>query len=332
MSVTPQHASMSHQPSSRSRRDVLIDAAELATGIALLPFLVVCWGYGEIAHRIKRKRRSRRIARENEQAAERRLRRLLENAPQPLPVDRARRLSTLPARTTQTQCNFLTRLPLEVRQEVYTYVLGGNLAHVVCKDRRLAHVRCKDNRETDFVRCCRFATVGTCHDRASQLASTSNGNVALLRSCIQVYMEAVELLYYSNTFDFDHQDLFLFFTRSILPPRLALIKHVHLNLAIPKTRTDFLWGTNGWCLMWQVIGRDLPGLRHLRVRLVGWTGERFPSVDEWWMESILGLRNLKTFSLEFDPPSNIWSEFGPRIVGMSALLDDHIRGIVCSGS
>ncbi|KAI4122487.1 MAG: hypothetical protein LQ341_007299 [Variospora aurantia] len=318
---------------SSGRKDALVEAAWVAVGITLLPFIAVCWGCEELVKRTRRNHRLRKHIREYDWAAKRREKEILENAPQPLPAHRARRLSILPTSKSQTQSAFLTRLPLEVRQDIYTYVLGSNLTHIVCKQGRLAHVRCKHTQEMDHQRLCRTAAIGTCHDETSMLASTSNGNIALLGSCSQIYNEATDLLYSSNTFDFDHQDLFLFFARSILPSRLASIRCLHLNLKVSSIKQPFIWADNapnGWSLMWEIIGRDMPGLKHLRVRLVGWTGAPFPTMEDWWMESMLQVKNLKTFRIIFDSPSNNWSEYGEGVIVMSTLLDDHIRSMVCS--
>ncbi|KAI4101774.1 MAG: hypothetical protein LQ345_007399 [Seirophora villosa] len=326
---------MRHRRSTSSgRKHVLVDAAWLAVGITLLPFIAVCWGCDEVINRTKRNHRERRTTRHDAWAAERRRKELLENAPQPLPAHRARTLSVLPTSKSQAQSAFLTRLPLEVRQEIYAYVIGGSLAHIVRKGRKLAHVRCKHSQGEDLLRWCRTAAIGTCHDNASMLASTSNGNIALLRSCSQIYNEAIGLLYASNTFDFDHQDLFLFFSRSILPPRLAAIRRLHLNLDLRMCiKRSFIWADaapHGWSLMWDVIGRDMPGLKHLILRLSVWTnGLR---MEDRWVESMLQLRNLKTFEMSLDVPTSPWFELGEESIDAAkvTLLNDHIRGIVCS--
>ncbi|KAL8964751.1 MAG: hypothetical protein Q9197_006820 [Variospora fuerteventurae] len=318
---------------SAGRKDALVEAAKVAVGNTLLPFIAICSGCELLVTSIKRTHRLRKQIRENDRAAKRRWKERLENAPQPLPAHRARRLSILPTSKSQTQSAFLTRLPLEVRQDIYTYVLGSNLTHIVCKQGMLAHVRCKHTQEMDHQRLCRTAAVGTCHDETSMLASTSNGNIALLGSCSQIYKEATDLLYSSNTFDFDHQDLFLFFARSILPSRLTSIRCLHLNLKVSRIKQPFIWADtapNGWSLMWEIIGRDMPGLKHLRVRFVGRTGAPFPTMEDWWMESMLQVKNLKTFRIIFDSPSNDWSEYGEGVIVLSTLLEDHIRSIVCS--
>ncbi|EEQ88314.1 uncharacterized protein BDCG_03434 [Blastomyces dermatitidis ER-3] len=51
----------------------------------------------------------------------------------------------------------------------------------------------------------------------------------LVKSCRRIYLEAIDLLYSSNTFHFYHEDDFLAFSRSILPQRMEKITSVHLH-------------------------------------------------------------------------------------------------------
>lgn len=235
---------------------------------------------------------------------------------------------------TQSQCVFLRNLPLEIREEIYKYVVGEDLVHIVRKGRELAHVRCKFDWPWDVVRKCWCAAAHTCYDEASQLASTANGNAALLRTCSQIYIEAVSLIYSNNAFDFDNQDIFLFFSRSVLPQRLAQIRRLKLNLKVMDIEHTFPWieaAPNGWSLMWLIIGRDMPGLKHLRVELVGLHGSPCPDMDaDWWLQSLLQVRNLETFHLGYRASANYWTDFEDGVFETSKLLEGHIRSIVCS--
>lgn len=139
-----------------------------------------------------------------------------------------------------------------------------------------------------------------------------------------------------DTFAFDHQDLFLFFSPSILPQRLAAIRRLHLCLETSDIKQPFLWADfapKGQNLMWEIIGRDIHGLKHLRLGLMGEHGAPYPTMNpSRWMESILQVRNLKTFHLDFYAPSNNWDELGDGGIELWTLLNDHMRSIVCSRS
>ncbi|KAL8854356.1 MAG: hypothetical protein Q9221_000843 [Calogaya cf. arnoldii] len=267
----------------------------------------------------------------------------LRNAPKSLPPYRPRSLSTLP-QTPQSASKLLTHLPLEIRQEIYTYVLGGNLIHILRKGTHLAHVRCKKTKnenENDFQRLCRPNARNTAHSESPTLASTSNGNLALLRTCRTVYREAVDILYATNAFDFDHQDLFILFARSVLPARLEKIRCLHFSGREIHFRSTFLnlgsevksvglAGGCGWELMCKVIANGMPGLKGLSVRICGEQGLEFPDRERWWVESMCRIRGLESFELEFRAPSNCWVGLGEGVFEMERLLEGFIRGAVCS--
>ncbi|KAL9023860.1 MAG: hypothetical protein Q9196_006925 [Gyalolechia fulgens] len=272
--------------------------------------------------------------RQGGKADKRRAKEMMDNAPKPLPEPRARSLSLYRFSEPNSPCHFLTRLPREIREEIYSYVVAGNLVHVARKGKQLAHVRCYSSWPSDPLRRCRPAAARTCHDKASMLASTANGNLALLQTCRQIYAEAVHIMYARNTFDFDHQNLFLFFSRSILPQRLARIRSLELHLEVASIEMSFPWigpAPNSWKLMWTTIAEGMPALKHLRVGLAGEYGRSYPDMNaDWWLQCLLQVKNLKTFHLEYDAPLDIWGEFGLGIYQMTRLLEDRIRCVVCS--
>ncbi|KAL8933674.1 MAG: hypothetical protein Q9216_006259 [Gyalolechia sp. 2 TL-2023] len=268
-----------------------------------------------------------------EKEAARKAKEAMENAPSPLPNSRPRSLSLYRFGEPKSPCYLLSRLPFEIREEIYRYVIAGHLVHVARKGKKLAHVRCYSSWPSDLLRRCRPAAARTCHDYDPLLASTANGNVALLRTCRQIYAEAVNVMYARNTFDFDHQDLFLFFSRSILPQRLAQIRSLELHLQTASIKTTFPWiepAPNSWKLMWTTIAEDMPGLKHLRVGLVGKCGDSYPDMEsDWWLRCLLHVKNLQTFHLEYDCSSRVWYEFGFNMYQMTRLLEDYIRSVVC---
>ncbi|ORY14392.1 hypothetical protein BCR34DRAFT_560336 [Clohesyomyces aquaticus] len=89
----------------------------------------------------------------------------------------------------QGESPFFTKLPLELRQMVYMYALGGISIHLLWRD-GWTHMRGK--------RCCQemcyHRRVFTSDQKALDLAPS------LLRTCRKIYSEASEYLYSSNTF------------------------------------------------------------------------------------------------------------------------------------
>ncbi|KAL8690673.1 MAG: hypothetical protein Q9218_003931 [Villophora microphyllina] len=315
------------------------DVAESILIIGVFPFVVVYVVGGAVANGIGRRYnvyKARKEASGADQRRERVLKEIVKNCPQPLPKHRRRNLSILPCES-QPGCEFLARLPPEIRQEIYHYVLGGSLNHIVRKGKHLAHVCCRLELSVvraDFDRLCRPAARCPHYLGFETLGFTSNGNLALLRTCKQIYGETVEVLYKRNAFDFDHQDLFLHFVWSILPPRLALISRLYLNLDLAHATKPFRGpkpAPYAWNLMWQVIGQEMVGLKHLSLRLIGLQSMPHPTTQrEQWVEPILDLRGLKSFQLELRAPSNLWMEFGDHVHPMTELWEEEIRKTVCS--
>ncbi|KAI4243075.1 MAG: hypothetical protein LQ352_007106 [Teloschistes flavicans] len=314
------------------------DAALSALILGLLPFAAVYVVGAAVADRIERRHNVYKARRANLVASQRRegiLKESIKNSPQPLPKLRKRNLSTLPLRTPPQGCHFLERLPPEIRQEIYHYVVGGSLNHVVRKGKHLAHVRCRLGGQSDFDRLCRPAARFPYWPQFENLCSTSNGNLALLRTCKQIYGESVEIMYKRNAFDFDHQDLFLLFVWSVLPQRLAQISRLHLTLDLALATKPFRGpkpAPNAWNLMWQVIGQEMLGLKYLYLRLIGEQSLPHPTTTqrEQWMDPILDLRGLKSFHLDLSVASYNWPEYEHIVHRLGNSWEEVIRKTICS--
>ena len=100
-------------------------------------------------------------------------------------------------------------------------------------------------------------------------------------------------------------------------------------------RAEFVSGrksvpaTNGWRLMWETIATKMPALRHLHVKVEGDTGNPYPSLDDWWMQSMLRVRGLSNFRFQLRAPVNAYMEFGEEVFRMNEMLEEEIREVVC---
>lgn len=226
--------------------------------------------------------------------------------PRPLPRKR-RALSTTPfSRTVNSNCPLLTRLPPEIRLEIYRYVLGDNILHLVQGVKRISHVRCRATTETDYVRSCRPLAANT----AGRLlpGSTSNGNLALVKTCRQIYRESMHILYATNAFDLDYPTTLFYFAESIRPQHLACITKLHVYLPIVAQ----LWFSHiddypgrtppydytSWMRFWHIIAIQMPRLADLRLCLGVRMGGEHMEVTQGWIQPLLQIRGLRRF--EFD--------------------------------
>lgn len=203
------------------------------------------------------------------------------------------------ATSTTPPCSFLTKLPLEIRLQIYEYVLGGNLLHLIQVPRRIAHVRCRREKFSDPLRECRPALRTPLNPRLCQV---SNGNLALLKTCRQIYRESIEVLYACNAFDVNDLTTFVFFARSILPQRLASITALHLSWDLTSNvwRHGHVNNHQVWKTFWRVVAEEMHGLRDLVLRLKrGNPGVKI-SRYEPWVRPMCDVRGLRTARVEVE--------------------------------
>ena len=102
--------------------------------------------------------------------------------------------SSVPA-CAQPQSNLLSRLPYEIRRQIYEGILGGHLFHVVRLRERLAHVRCRapylhhGYTITTHNGCWGIMDKDMLHVRYLVSLSGERGRLALLKTCRQVYVD-----------------------------------------------------------------------------------------------------------------------------------------------
>ncbi len=240
------------------------------------------------------------------------------NDVRPFPAKRKRRLSDArtptqstgsiaktngpPANTNTADkppCSFLTKLPLEIRLQIYEYVLGGNLLHLVHIPRRIAHIRCRHPEPSDPLRKCRPASRTPLNP---WLRGVSTANLALLKTCRQIYCEGIEVLYASNAFDVNDLNTFVSFARSIMPKRLASIKTLHLSWDLTSNvwRYGHADSHQLWKHFWRIVAEQMHGLRELVLRLKrGSSGVKI-SRYEPWVRPMCEVRGLRSARVEVE--------------------------------
>ncbi len=195
---------------------------------------------------------------------ESRRRKQKKTAPRPLPPKRKRAL-TNPHQLKQWQriasqspCRLLTKLPIELRQMIYTCVLKGSTTtlHIVQKanwspsgqrhidvhyERHLgfwAGVRSPyDSPFNEPPRQFWFMKSGSGHINPSRLRGSQcmayGNSLPLLLTCRQIYAEGIDMLYSSHMFSFSEPRLLNVFASTILPQRLHTIRKLHVERSIP---------------------------------------------------------------------------------------------------
>lgn len=256
------------------------------------------------------------------------------NAPKPLGRRRRELSPASSKRKEQTKSLLLSRLPLEIRLQIYEYVLGGELIHLVQIPKRIALVHCQlVNQPGNCQRfCCPPAIAkwptnysDNAHMRRPSdnmgyyifdvqeilRASLSNANFAFLRTCRQVYMEAINIPYSSNIFEVDDLTTLLYFSQTIRSQRLSQIKHLQIRweFFIPPMQAaaglhhpqrEVSHSDDTWVQFWQTVATKMTGLSHLSLRMEREQGDSNVLEQKWdarWVTPLLKVYSLKTFDL-----------------------------------
>ena len=252
--------------------------------------------------------------------------------PKPLPRKRRALSTTSSRRTLPSRSQLLNRLPLEIRFEIYRYVLGDNLLHLVQGKKQISHVRCRAASVPDYARSCRPSAAST----AARLfpGSTSNGNLALLQTCRQVYQEAIDLLYSTNVFDLDDPRTLFYLSRSIRPQRLASITklHVYFPLAYQcwcASKDDFPtkappYDEATWKRFWHIIATQMPRLAELRLCFGAGYGCAPAKVTQAWVKPLLQIRGLRRFACDAIIDNHELDTAMPQLAEVTQYLRENI--------
>lgn len=132
---------------------------------------------------------------------------------------------------------FFEKFPPEIRHQIYVLVFQGDapIVRIVRRrgHRRLDHVRCQySSAGTDGSdRWCGTCT-GDGEDELSRSfyrTCTDGGVLSLLRSCRKLYVEAIDTLYQSQTFEMANPENLIHFCMTVLPQRSNVVRRLQLT-------------------------------------------------------------------------------------------------------
>lgn len=183
----------------------------------------------------------------------------------------------------------LSRLPPELRHQIYTYILGEEHA-----------VQLQPLTPTKF----RILA------RSPHTYHFGPYTAAILLTCRQVHAEAVHLLYQKAVFTVSGDLAVLLMFKELVGPRqFAMIRHLRVsldrpsrrNLRLPASmRAPCVCSASEWRRLWSAIA----GMRGLWTLSVG-IGYRFGKMRDQYrslrsvLKPLLGLNGLKEFQLDF---------------------------------
>jgi len=199
----------------------------------------------------------------------------------------------------------LCKIPIEIRREIYGYVLGQQVIHILLVPRRIRHICCTSPTITDFTRdCCPHPGMSPVPQHVP--IPPSRIAVAILRTCRQIYTEALPVLYGSNTFDINDLSAFVFLAAAIPPKGLASIRFLHvlwfaefppLRGESSKSAFEAPFDDATFMQFWTVLATRMPALRELRMATHHsiWTGT-IDMKDEW-VQPIKRVNGLDIFEM-----------------------------------
>ncbi|KAI9662039.1 MAG: hypothetical protein M1831_002954 [Alyxoria varia] len=156
-------------------------------------------------------------------------------------LNKSQRTQQQPRTYSQIQSSLLTRLPAELRLQIWRHVLGDDLIHLVRCRHRIGYRRCLGAdgtlrsrggwSEHDY---CWGECATTVHDgqpkvRKEAPVETARPLLPLVKTCRKVYTEAIPLLYTTNHFSLNHIETLISLHLTLLPHRLSQIRSLTLS-------------------------------------------------------------------------------------------------------
>ncbi|KAI4175613.1 MAG: hypothetical protein LQ346_008051 [Caloplaca aetnensis] len=230
--------------------------------------------------------------------------------------------------------SLLNRVPLEIRQEIYSYVLGRQdnfLIMVPFKIRAVLDSCTWDRNHRDHP------------ERTDPLDIKANGQritdqrrrfwpqrTALLCTCRQAYAEAIGLLYTQNTFVITHPQMLFRFAKSIPIQRFNSIRNLRVSFSTPSCGALSYWTFNYWRraeweMFWKLVA-SMDDLRTLRVDILDWTAENL-SPHNSLLRDISHIRGLQIFRLNIRRIHRLLGAFMDGIEVQPEGTNDFIRCI-----
>ena len=206
----------------------------------------------------------------------------------------------------------LSRLPLEIRQEIYGYVLGREENNFILLSRKKVHAI----RGAPPIPYQDLGPYRGCRRHNGIDPAFWIHRPAILRTCRQIYREAVDLLYTGNTFVFQSPFFLFAFANAVLPYRFNAIRKIRIcyeQLAYPFWSPSIsrqldppsrdLMLRQEWRQSWTTIA-GMPHLTTLHVTLDGRSSGCWLDASAHWdlLLPLLDLRGIGDFKLWFGVP------------------------------
>ncbi|KAL8768298.1 MAG: hypothetical protein Q9209_005437 [Squamulea sp. 1 TL-2023] len=224
--------------------------------------------------------------------------------------DTQRNLSTASIHENPTNAgnSLRSRLPLELRRKIYSYALGAPEINclIILPSNELLAVR-ETYAQTRHVI---VDTWSKFSYKRQFWTFFDPDRLALLRTCRQVYTEAVDIFYQVNTFVIKHPYVLERFACTVRYQQFNQIRHLDISVTVfarawMSSCEGHFFGRRGWDTFW----------------LCSCNGEFHRQQWEAMWSTIIGMRNLQMLNVDVDyrRPSYF------RAIGVCQLIDDHVE-------
>lgn len=238
---------------------------------------------------------------------------VVELRPAPLAQNR-RNLSKISLITHSQPLSLLcTKLPPEIRQNIYELVLGGSVTHLVHGKKRI--LMCNRSELAEQIdhgeQIGRVAIQETPYvdwiegrNMLPILDQCSKNLLSLLRTCHAIYAEAIPVLYNSNVFTIASPIVLIYLHDYVLlPQRFSEIRHLNLfwtyfsDAALFCGRMYAPYDDESWTRLWDLIAGM--NLRTLGIRLE-YVGFAECSLESGWIQPLLKVKGVDRVGLKLE--------------------------------
>ena len=214
------------------------------------------------------------------------------------------------------KCMLLRKLPLELRLEVFSHVLGKDAFRIISVPWRVIAVPDVEGNismaaKYDFINDYDMTQLGSYMQADSTVnapeAFIRSSGTAILRTCRQIYAEAVDLLYTTNTFILYDFHTLTTFAKSIPPQRLNAIRSLRVHyspttsIPYPHERTPQYDLPLNLDWFWEIV-IGMQSLRDLDVYMEAYDFSRSPweiqVIELSRLGPMEGIRGLSKFQLQ----------------------------------
>ena len=251
--------------------------------------------------------------------------RVLEQRPPPRPMERRDLTQTSLSNDSQPSSPLFTILPPEIRQRIYTNVLGGTIIHLTLISKKIVSHRLSltDHQMNDeepptgdiplqMPPTLDWQDMWDQRSRTPKVDQASSTIMSLLQTCHAIYKEASPVLYNSNTFSMSSPLVLLYLKDYVmLPQRFTQIRDLQLVPWVffddPEHHLRKIhepYDKETWPCFWDIVANM--NLRSLGLWVEYWGKETDCTMEAGWIQPLLKAHGIHRASIQLQLRATAW--------------------------